>query len=147
MSRRTYDCLSNNEECVSKGYNYKIVNEKQCFDSLEDCRKKGFKTLNNECLEECPENTYEKNNDNICYCSFFFYKDFQTNLYECLLETEICEEKDHDYKIVNEKQCFDSLEDCRRKGFKTFNNECYSTCPENTNEKNNDGICYFIIII
>ena len=109
---------------------------------MEDCRKKGFKTFNNECLEECPENTYEKNNDNICYCSFFFYKDFQTNLYECLLETEICEEKAHDYKIVNEKQCFDSLEDCRRKGFKTFNNECYSTCPENTNEKNNDGICY-----
>ena len=136
-----YNCLANNEECESKGYNYKIVDKKQCFDSLEDCRRKGFKTFNNECLEGCPEKTNEKNNDGICHCSHFYFYNTDDHLYDCLAENEGCEQKHYPKKIDEVKQCFLSLDDCISKKFKVFNGNCYKECPNNTNEKNNNGIC------
>ena len=138
----TYVCLSENEECQSKGYEYKNTDEKQCFRSLDDCFLKGYKLFNNECYKPCPDNSYEKDGDGICYCSYFYYKDLVGDLYNCLGENDQCELKGYIYKINDIKQCFISLDDCKAKSFKTFNNECYTTCPTNTYEKNGDGICY-----
>ena len=120
----------------TKGYSKKIDELKQCFLDVDDCISKGFKVFNNECYKDCPTNTNEKDSDGICYCSYFYYKNLQTNLYNCFSENETCEDKEYNYKIDDEKQCFDSLDDYINKGYKTFNNKCYATCPENTYEKN-----------
>ena len=138
----TFFCLGENELCSSKGYSYKNNDEKQCFISSDDCINKGYKIFNNECLNSCPTNTYLNNDDGICYCSHFFYKNFETGFYYCLSEDELCESKNYDYKIDDIRQCFISLDDCIRKGYRIFNNMCYISCPENTFEKDNDGICY-----
>ena len=141
LETNSYVCLSQNEECITRQYDYKIDEANQCFSSLKDCRDKGFKTFNNKCYTECPENTFEKDSNGICYCSYFYYNNLETNLYECLSQNEECITRQYNYKIDDEKQCFNSLSDCKIKGYKIFNNQCYSTCPENTYEKNNDDIC------
>ena len=138
----TFTCLGENELCSTKGYLFKNNDEKQCFISSDDCKIKGYKIFNDECPNSCPTNTYLNNDDGICYCSNFFYKNLDTGFYDCLSEDELCESKDYDYKIDDIRQCFISLDDCIRKGYKTFNNKCYISCPENTVEKDNDGICY-----
>ena len=38
-----YICFAENEDCNSKGYNYKDMNGNECFTSLEDCKTKGKK--------------------------------------------------------------------------------------------------------
>ena len=143
MNTDLYYCLGENDQCTTKGYIYKNNDEKQCFSSLEDCKEKGFKFFNDECYRTCPVNTYEKDSDKICYCSNFFYKNFDTGLYNCLAENEECVSKGYTKQIANIKQCFSSLDDCKVKGFKVFNNECFNSCPENTYEKaDNIGVCY-----
>ena len=82
--------FAENEGCEQKHYPKKIDEVKQCFRSLDDCISKKFKVFNGNCYKECPNNTNEKNNDSICLCSFFFYKDFDTESYNCLSENEIC---------------------------------------------------------
>ena len=108
---------------------------------MEDCRRKGFKTFNNECYSTCPDKTNEKNNDGICYCSHFYFYNSNDHLYDCLAENEGCEQKDYLKKIEEIKQCFLSLDDCKSKSFKIFNENCYKECPTNTNENNNNGKC------
>ena len=138
-----YYCLEENEQCLSKGYLFKNNEEKQCFSSFDDCKAKEYKFFNDECPKEFPDNTYEKDSDQICYCSYFFYKNLDTSLYHCLAENEECLSKGYTKQIANIKQCFSSLDDCKLKGFKVFNNECYESCPENTYEKDIDsGVCY-----
>ena len=45
--------------------------------------------------------------------------------------------------MSNTNQCFLSKEECIEKDNKYFNNKCnILSCPENTNEKNSDGMCY-----
>ena len=133
-------CFSEDKSCDDIGYPTKS-NTNRCFLSKNDCINKGFKFFNNVCLmDTCPANTND--NGGICSCSYFYYRDSETDLYDCLSSSDSCELKGYNYKINDIKQCFISLDDCKAKGFKAFNNECYTTCPTNTYEKNSDKICY-----
>ena len=78
----------------------------------------------------------------MCYCSYYYFHDIENDLYICLAEYESCQSKGYLYKNDNLKECFNSLEDCKSKGLKIFNNECYISCPENTKIDENDiSIC------
>ena len=121
-----YNCFGENEVCENKGYAIKCNERKQCFDSLDDCKKNELKIFNNECYLSCPDNTNEKKSDGVCNCSYYFYKS-ENGSYTCLSEFETCEEKGYMYKNDEIKQCFNNLYDCINNGYKKFNNECYNS--------------------
>ena len=86
----------------------------------------------------------------MCYCSYYYFHDIENDLYICFGENESCESKGYLYKNDNLKGCFNSITDCKSKGLKIFNNECYISCPENTKiDENDNTICicenYFYI--
>ena len=105
--------------------------------------KKGFKTFNGQCYKECPINTYEKNINEICVCSNYYFYDIENGLYTCFGIDETCESKGYPKQIDDIKQCFNSFEDCKTKGFKNHNNECYLSCPDNTNDIDDICLCSF----
>ena len=61
---------------------------------------KGFKIFNEECFESCPDNSDDTDNDGTCLCSFFYYKNHDTNLFICLGENELCSNQGYLYKIM-----------------------------------------------
>ena len=123
------NCFQEEKSCEDIGYPI-MSDTNECFLSKDDCIEKGNKYFNKFCYTtSCPDNTYEKNNDGICYCSNFYYYNSETDLYICLGQDEACESKGFPYKNDFLKQCFNSLNDCKEKGLKIFNNECYVSCP------------------
>ena len=117
-------CFSEDKSCENIGRPI-TSNTNRCFLSKEDCINTGNKFFNNICyINSCPENTNDEDNDKVCTCSNYYYKNHVTGLYVCLAQNEACTSRQYNYKIDNEKQCFDSLDDCKIKGYKTFNNEC-----------------------
>ena len=146
----TLHCFEEEKTCENIGYPT-TSNTNECFLSKDDCIQQGNKYFNNVCyINTCPSNTYEKNNDGICHCSFFYYYDKENDLYTCFEENDTCESKLYSYENIESKHCFSSLDDCKEKGFYVFNNECHTSCPENTINNINDNyncICqnYFFL--
>ena len=129
-------CLSQEERCVDTEYPISS-NTNECFMSKISCISKGNKFFNNICqINSCPENTYEKNNDGDCFCLYSYYYNNDTNTYICLGNNETCESRGYMYNILEE--CFTSLDECKTRGKKIFNNKCYNSCPENTIISEND---------
>ena len=121
-----FECFNEEENCLSKGYNYTHNETKECFKTKEDCIEKGYKIFNKECYDECPSNTQDKNNNNICECLYYFYN--ENGIFNCFNSDEICE--DRNYMIKNEeyKECFNSIEDCFSKEYLYYYND---TCFKN----------------
>jgi len=136
-----YFCFPEEKSCGDTDHPIES-NTNRCFLSKENCIVERNKFFNNLCyISSCPANTNDNDGDGVCSCSYFFYKNLSTNLYVCLNQNEECSSKGYNFKIDAINQCFDSLEDCRNKGFKNFNGQCYKECPNNSNDMNNDGIC------
>ena len=129
-----YTCFESGDTCESKGYTYKAPDGKQCYSNSEECSGKII--FNNICYDSCPTNTAEKDNVDgrkICECSYLYYLD--SGIYTCLGNTDSCT-----FQIANE--CFHSINDCANKGKKIFNNQCYTSCPSNTQLNTDDKKCY-----
>ena len=131
-----YECLQETEKCSDKD-KYNISELKQCVDNKEECINLGYKVFNRDCLRDCPENT--ENNNNICLCKFYFLN--ESNILTCFEEGVTCETLGFPIKMQNKNECFRSPEECTNNGYKYFNNICYESCPDNTEDKNNNGLC------
>ena len=154
-------CFSSNEICDINDYPLKKYNSRECFKTNEECIQRGFYIFNNLCYNNCPNNTEDKNNDNICLCSYNYFNN--SNLLTCFNEEDNCTSKGYSYINMETKECFNTKgeciekgyayinieikecfytkEECIEKGFKIFNNECYDECPLNSEDKNNNSIC------
>ena len=141
------DTILNENNCTSK-FNYCYVNEyyqNECsneknneyiynFNNTKQFLKKCEESLNytifqqktylynGTCYLKCPENTINNEEKYICDCLYFGY-------YSKI-------------PVIDKKICLDSINNCISSGYKIFNNECYSECPENTEIKNiSDYLC------
>ena len=132
-------CYSKEKTCQSENYPFKKMDEKECFNNKEECIERDFKIFNNICYEECPFNTELKYNDNICYCSYNYFND--SNSYDCFNINETCEFNNFFYTNLDTNECFNLIIDCINRGYKIFNNNCYNSCPINT-ENNKDDFNY-----
>ena len=66
---------------------------------------------------------------NVCECEYFKYYEDNEN-YICYSEEEKCKDK---IPVIDLKIYLNNIEECKNKGYKIFNNECYSQgCPNNT---------------
>ena len=139
-----YECLKENEKCFNfkNDKKYPILNKKECVDSLQDCIKINYKIFNEECFEFCPDKTeLKEENGHFCFCKYHYYN--KSNFLTCFDEGKTCESLDYPIKMDNTKECFKTKDECINRGFKLFNNICYeNSCPENSYNKNNNGICY-----
>ena len=136
-----FTCFNLNENCEDNGYNYTNLDTKECFNLLNDCINKGYKIFNNNCYNNCPDNTNQnENNINYCICSYYYYKDENNNL-NCFDNGKTCEMEGYPYVNEETKECFESTEKCILKGYKVFNKRCYEECPINTQDVYNNNIC------
>ena len=139
ISNGKLNCFSADKTCEDIHYPLES-NSNECFLSQEDCITKGNKFFNNMCyISSCPSNSNDDDNDGNCLCSYNYYFNSDTDLYECLGQTESCESKGYLYKDLNGNECFNSLDDCVEKGKKIFNKQCYTECPSNTKIKDDDN--------
>ena len=82
-----YKCLTQSEKCEDKN-KISINDMNLCIDNLEKCLIENYKIFNNECFNECPENTETKiDNGGVCLCKYDYYN--QSNLLTCYGEQEI----------------------------------------------------------
>ena len=123
-----YICYNEEEKCGDK---IPVIDKKICLDTINNCISSGYKIFNNECYNECPENTKIKIiGDNYCLCKYYFYKN-DSNLICYNSTVESCEDKHHEYSNPDTLECFNSLEDCHNKNNSYFfNRNCYKdSCP------------------
>ena len=126
-------------------------NSKECVLSKYNCTNKGSKYFNKICYEDsCPSNTIEKYNDGICICNSYYFND--SDILDCFEEGITCETHSPSYPYINidTNECFNSLDECKNRDLKIFNDNCYNNCPENTELKNSDNsicICSNYLII
>ena len=84
----TLNCFYENDNCTSKGYAYINKETKECFRTKEDCIERGYKVFNNKCIDECPQNTEDTNNNSICLCSYNYFN--VSNILNCFNESDNC---------------------------------------------------------
>ena len=139
-----YQNICSNEKDNSYLYNYDNTKQylKECSESLTYTISEAKTYLyQGVCYLTCPENTINNDEENRCNCLYFgYYSETDEIDYNCYNEEEKCNDK---IPVNDIKICLDSINDCITKGYKIFNNECYSeNCPENTEIKNiNDNYC------
>ena len=133
-----YECLLESETCEEKS-KISIKNINLCIDNLQKCLEENYKIFDNECYNECPENTEIKDDSNICLCKYDYYN--QSNLLTCYGKEEICDINVYPFKKFDSRECFKTIEECIQRDFYIFNNLCYKNCPINTEDKNNNNIC------
>jgi len=149
----SHKCISNYDFCyinekfqticnlANETYKYKFDNTVQYLSSCEDSliyTTEEAKTylLNNTCYLDCPVNTMKDDTLNICVCKYYKYN-LENNNYICYSEEEICSDK---VPVIDLKICLNNINECKQKGYKIFNNECYSNgCPNNTILNDSDG--------
>ena len=137
--RTDYECLKETEKCWDKK-RYNITDRKECVDTIDECTGNNYKVFSDECLPTCPENSEIKETEGICLCKFNYYND--SNILTCLENGKSCEEGGFPIKMNTTNECFKNKFECIKRGFKFYDNICYEEqCPDNTIEKNNDGIC------
>ena len=115
------DCFEEGITCEthSPSYLYTNINTNECFNSLDECKKRELKIFNNNCYNNCPENTKSKNGDNSdCICSNYFITNDNNRLI-CFDYNETCETKGYLYINSETKECFNTKEDCINKGIDT----------------------------
>ena len=131
-----FDQNSNKCKCLYK--QYYIKDEVICLNKNEECPKdfSYYNFKSNECVSECPKDTFIFNKDclincsnnqiiseNKCICKYKYY--INNTLIYCLEDNEECP---IDFPILyKENEC---LFECPENYF-NFNNECLIECPEN----------------
>ena len=135
------NCFSSGKTCNSEltEYNYTNIETKECFKTKEKCINKGLKIFNYECRSNCPTNTEDKNNDNLCLCSYFSLID-ENNLLKCFASEVDCASQGYYYNKET-KECFLSKEECLKNNSIIFGKECSNNCPLNSKKKDNQNIC------
>ena len=79
-------CLDINVNCNDTEYQYLIKEQNQC---LKDCSFLDYSfKFNYNCYKKCPKNSYSKNNNKTCICSYKYYK--KNDEFICLNENEDC---------------------------------------------------------
>ena len=156
------NCISNFNYCyINEYYQNECSNEKNneykyIFNNTKQLLKKCEESLNYTifqqktyfyngiCYLNCPENTIENEDKAICDCLYFgYYPEEDESNYICYNEEEKCGDK---IPVIDKKICVDSINNCTSNGYKIFNNECYSECPNNTIIKNigdNNCLCKY----
>ena len=140
-----YKNICSNEQNISYIYNFNNTKQylKECAESITYTISESITYLyRGICYLNCPENTKNNNEKKICDCLYFgYYSETEENNYICYNEEEKCVDK---IPVNDLKICLDSINDCITKGYKIFNNECYSIdCPGNSEVKNSgDNFCY-----
>jgi len=129
-------CLDEGETCDGHSYPYINKDTNECFSSLNECISRDLKIFNNNCYNKCPTNTEQKSGESFCICSNYFYKESE-NIFKCFAPDKTCSMEGYSYSNPETKECFKSEEECINHGYKIFNKECYSKCPENSKEKSN----------
>ena len=138
-------CFDEGVTCENESYPIKMSkknNSNECFKTRNECINRGFKFFNNICYKSCsetPVNTTEKNKDGMCRCIYYYYND--TNILDCFNEGETCDAHSYNYTNIDTNECFTSLEACKKRNLKIFNNSCYNNCPANTKAKSGDSSC------
>ena len=146
-SENSYKCISNHNFCYineyfqnicgdisNDEYRYKFSNTKQYLKSCDESlvyttyETKTY-LYNNICHLSCPENTINNDTTNTCDCEYYkYYSDIDN--YICYSKEEKCKDL---IPVIDLKICLDSTNECKKKNYKIFNNECYSKeCPINT---------------
>ena len=137
-------CFNEGETCESRGYPYTNIDTHECFTSLEVCINRNFKIFNDNCYNKCPTNTKINESDSsYCICENYFYRD-ENNKLNCFTSDKTCltESAEYLFKSSETKECFKTKEKCIKRGLKVFNYDCLlSSCPDNTEDKNNNNIC------
>ena len=131
-----FTCFGEGESCENLGFPIKMSNTNECFKTKEECINKGYKVFNNICYETCLLNSEDKDGNGICLCKYNYIN--ISNELTCFGEEDSCESKNYNYINLDTKECFSSLESCKNRDLKTFNNDCYSVCPRNTKENSTD---------
>ena len=140
-----YQNVCSNEKDTTYIYNFDNTKQylKSCSESLTYTTSESKTYLyNGICYLNCPENTSNNEEKNICDCNFFgYYSETDENDYICYSEEEKCSDK---IPVNDLKICLDTIDDCISKNYKIFNNECYSVnCPENSEIKSSSSnYCY-----
>ena len=134
------NCFSSGKTCKTESSEYIYTNSetKECFKTNESCINRGYKIFNDECLSNCPKNTFA-NKDNICLCSNFTLID-ENGLLKCFESESECASKGYFYNKET-KKCFLSSEDCIQNNKKIFGKECANKCPLNSEFRENTNIC------
>ena len=137
-----YKILSSNTKFDEYIYQFNYTKQylKSCHESIKyTIYEVNSYLYNGICLVNCPENTIKDEEKEICSCKYYKYNTDENN-YICYSESEICKDK---IKVNDIKECEDSKNICINKGYKVFNNECYSNgCPINTLlDQNNNNYC------
>jgi len=144
-----YENICSDDKSIIEVYKYNFNNTlqylKTCEESINYTTSETKTYLyNGICYLNCPANT--KNNDETfkCDCLYFgFYPEEEEN-YICYNETEKCVDK---IPVIDIQKCLNSTNVCIAKGYKIFNNECYSiNCPQKTEIKT-DINNYFCLCI
>ena len=136
-------CFENGKTCESENYLINMDNSNECFITKYNCTNRGFKFYNNKCFENScpaePSNLIEKNNDGICICNSYYFNN--SDILECFEEGITCETHSPSYPYTNldTNECFNSLDECKNRELKIFNNNCYNICPGNSKPKNDDN--------
>ena len=122
-----YNCFDSDKTCESEGYSYVNKETKECFENEEKCKLKGYKIFNRECYDDCPENTNDENNDNICECSFYFYKN--NGIYNCFSSEKTCQNEG--YLNGENKECFKTIDECLSNNYSYYYHDyCFkNNCP------------------
>ena len=130
------NCFASGVTCESLGYSIKMQNSKECFHTEQECINKKHKMFNNTCYESCPDKTEDKNKNGYCLCKDNYFNN--SNILNCFESGVTCENKGYNYINLDTKECFNSIEACKDRDLKTFNDDCYSVCPRNTKENSSD---------
>ena len=134
-------CFTSEKTCETESaeYLYTNIETKECFKTKEQCLNRGLKVFNFECLNSCPENTVDKNNNNICLCQFYTLID-ENNILICFDSEIDCLSRGY-YVNKQTKECFLSDEQCLLNNKKLFGKECVDRCPMNSEIGDNPNIC------
>lgn len=129
-------------ETHNEEYKYQFDSTVQYLKSCDDSityTTSGLKTYlyNGVCYLTCPDITDKDETNSRCNCKYFgYYKEDTDFTYVCFTEEEKCNNL---IPVIDLKKCLNTTDDCIRKGYKIFNNECYETCPDKT-KLSADGI-------
>ena len=137
------------EQYVGKNLKFMIHDTKQC---VEKCPSDYLYFFNRECFKNCEDANLEynyssKKNSYECQCKYLWYienkaagidhkKCLDINVKECISIENVVKP----YLIYDTNEC---VEIGKCSGMYIFNMTCYSKCPENTKEIEEDGTTHY----
>jgi hypothetical protein len=100
-----YICYSRKEGCPNK---ISVVDLKECVDDINECINSGYKIFYDQCYKDnCPDNSYYDENEQIYKCNWLHYTDSLTNDIKCSSDEEICPEG-YPYERISTHECLNN---------------------------------------